>query len=320
MAYATCDPGLAFVQPGLGFAADSFDLNRVTAGEICRVEDPADSLEIDGPAVANGREVPVFVLAAIVLDVNVSHEVLDLFQLIAGVEAAIVIGDVPGIEIEPHVGMIDLGHQSQHRHGILGRALVRLERQRHTVIAGGVAQASQVRYDRGPFVVIGRLARAGDACGYSKPPRRESNATFGQIHAFGRSDIGAAYVTATDSHLVRGQMIAKCLNVVVGGGLGDDGRLGNDQAAEIVGAKRQLEVINARLTNPLDRRPDAGGAIRIGEATDDSFHEVEARVFDRRRSRDLAGRGRSRLDRLEGDREFAGGIHDPKREPAGEDV
>ena len=99
---------LARFEARLGLAADPLDLDRVGAGEADPVEDLADPGEVDRPAVADGREVPVLEAAAVVLDVDVADQVLDLLQLVGRVDALVVIGDVAGVEVEPDVGMVDL--------------------------------------------------------------------------------------------------------------------------------------------------------------------------------------------------------------------
>ena len=65
------------------------------------VEDLANPDEVDAPAVSQGREVPVLEAAAVVLEVNVSNQVLDLLELVARVETPVVVGDVAGVEVEP---------------------------------------------------------------------------------------------------------------------------------------------------------------------------------------------------------------------------
>ena len=76
------------------------------------------------PPVAHGREIPVFEAASIVLQMDVSHQMLHLVELVARIGALVVVGDVAGIEIEANVGVIDVAHQGQHGRGVLRRALV----------------------------------------------------------------------------------------------------------------------------------------------------------------------------------------------------
>jgi hypothetical protein len=69
-----------------------------------------------------------------------------------------------------------------------------------------------------------------------------------------------------------GQMVAERSGRRVVGLLGDHHRLGDDQATEVVPPQRQLEVIEARGADLLHGRPDARGAVAIGETAQDALH------------------------------------------------
>ena len=73
----------------------------------------SDAREVNGSAFAHGREIPVFVAASIVLEMDVPHQMLHLFELVAGIGTLVVIADVAGIKIEANVGMIDVAHQER---------------------------------------------------------------------------------------------------------------------------------------------------------------------------------------------------------------
>jgi hypothetical protein len=57
-------------------------------------EDFSDPDEIDAPSITHRREVPVLEAAAIVLEVNALNQVLDLLEILAGIEALVVGGDI----------------------------------------------------------------------------------------------------------------------------------------------------------------------------------------------------------------------------------
>ena len=59
--------------------------------------------------------------------------------------------------------------------------------------------------------------------------------------------------------LVSLEMFAEGLRRRVVGLFRDHDRLGNDEAAEVVAAERQLEVIEARFPDSFHGDPDAGG-------------------------------------------------------------
>jgi hypothetical protein len=52
----------------------------------------------------------------------------------------------------------------------------------------------------------------------------------------------------------------------------DYDRLRNDETAEVVAPKRQLEVLEARFLDSFRSRPYAGGPIAIREAAQNSVH------------------------------------------------
>ena len=158
------------------------------------IEDLSHAAEVDAAAVADGRKVPVFEAAAIVLEMDVTDQVLDLLELGTGVGIRIVIGDVPGVEVEPDVRVRHIAHQGKHRQGVLGRPFVGFQRERHTQIARDVSQATQMLDDRASFAsrqpagqpprrkrrprTIGprsgfaaRSARVRPGCGYRPHPR-----------------------------------------------------------------------------------------------------------------------------------------------------
>jgi hypothetical protein len=98
---AATDTLLAFIRSRLRLAADPFELHPGGAGVADPVEDLPDAAEVDAAAVAHRRKVPVFEDATIVLYMDVSDQVFDLFRLVAGIGPGIVIGDVARFEIEP---------------------------------------------------------------------------------------------------------------------------------------------------------------------------------------------------------------------------
>src|SRR4051812_47461558 len=79
------DPVLPSFEARFGLAADPLDFDGVGAGEADAVEDLPDPREVDAPAVADGGEVPVFEAPAVVLQVDVADQVLDLLELVGGV-------------------------------------------------------------------------------------------------------------------------------------------------------------------------------------------------------------------------------------------
>ena len=91
MGDAPRDPVLPPFEARLGLAADPLDLDGVGAGEADAVEDLADPREVDAPAVADGGEVPVLEAPAVVLQVDVADQVLDLLELVGGVDAPVVV-------------------------------------------------------------------------------------------------------------------------------------------------------------------------------------------------------------------------------------
>ena len=78
-----------------------FDFDRVGTEKADAVQDRANPGEIDGSTVAKRREIPVFEAAAVVLDMDVAHELFDLVELVARIGTFVVVGDVAGIEVEP---------------------------------------------------------------------------------------------------------------------------------------------------------------------------------------------------------------------------
>ena len=211
MSDAATNPLVPAIQARLGLAADALDLDRVRTGEAHAVEDLSDPREIDGAAVAHGREVPVFEAAAIVLEMDVSHQMLDLVELVAGIGALVVVGDVAGIEVEPDMRMVDLAHQGQHGLGVLRRPLVSFEREGHAALAGGLAEPAQVGDDRLPLGGVGRLAGARDADLDGEPARGEPDSPLGELDALARADVGPADVAAADLDPVTPQVVAKRL-------------------------------------------------------------------------------------------------------------
>ena len=105
MLHATTDPLLSAGKPGLVLAADSpLDLDRVGTGEAHSVQDLANVYEVDASSVSDRRKVPLLESASVILHVDISHQVLDPFELVTRVDALIIIGDVSCIEIETDVG------------------------------------------------------------------------------------------------------------------------------------------------------------------------------------------------------------------------
>ena len=215
---------------------------KPTPSRIC-----SDACEIDGSAVAHGREVPVFEAAAIVLEMDVSHQMLHLVELVAGIGALVVIGDVAGIEVEPDMRVVDVAHQGQHGLGILRRPFVSFEREGHAALAGGLAEPAQVGDDRLPLGGVGRLAGSRNADLDGEPARGEPDSPLGELDPFAGADVGPADIAAADLDPMTAQVVAKRLGRVVVGFLGDHRRLGDHQAAEVVAPQRQLEVIDAGL-------------------------------------------------------------------------
>ena len=105
-----------------------------------------------------------------------------------------------------------------------------------------------------PLVVVGRLAGAGDADRDAEPAGREPDPALGQLDALRGPDVGPADVAAADLDAVAGEMIDERPGRGVVGLLGDHGRLGDHQAAEVVAAQGQLEVVDARPRGSA-RRP-----------------------------------------------------------------
>ena len=156
--------------------------------------------------------------------------------------------------------------QSEHRGCVLGGPFVRLEGQGDALRGRGVAQPAEVGDDRLALGVVLRLARAGDADLDSEPPRREADPPLGQLHAFGGTDVGPADIAAADLDAMPREMFDERPGRVVVGPLGDHRRFGDDQPAEVVPAKRQLEMVDPRLADSLDGRPDPRCAVAVREA------------------------------------------------------
>lgn len=89
MVNAPTDALLPSFEARLRLAADPFDLDRVGARIADPVEDLANAAKVNTSAVADRGKVPIFEATAIVLHVDVSDQVFDLFQLIAGVGAGL---------------------------------------------------------------------------------------------------------------------------------------------------------------------------------------------------------------------------------------
>src|SRR5260370_22427028 len=86
-------------EAGFRFALDSLDLDRVRPGETDAIEGLADFPEIDAGTVSDGRKVPVLEPPAVVLEVDVSYQVLHLFELGHRIGAGVVVGDVACVAI-----------------------------------------------------------------------------------------------------------------------------------------------------------------------------------------------------------------------------
>ena len=186
---------------------------------------------------------------------------LHLFELVAGVGALVVIGDVAGIEVEADLRVVDLAHQGEHGRGVLSRPLVGFERQGHAALARGIAEPAEMGDDRLPLGGVGRLAGTGNADLDGEPARGEADPPLGELEPLDGADIGPADVAAADLDAMAVQMIAKCLGRRVVGFFGDHRRLGDHQTAEVVTPQGQLEVIDAGLLDVLGRRPDARCAV-----------------------------------------------------------
>ncbi len=89
-----------------------------------------------------------------------------------------------------------------------------------------------------------------------------------------RTDIGTADVAAAHLDAMMCQVIAKCLGRLIVGLLGDHDRLGDHQAAEIMAAERQLEMVNARRANLFGGRPHTGRSIAVGKTAHDPHHLI----------------------------------------------
>ena len=172
--------------------------------------------------------------------------------------------------------------------------------------------------DRPPLGGVGRLAGARDADRDAEPARGEPDAPLGQLDPFAGADVGPADVAAADLDPMPGEVVAERLGRRVVGLLGDHGRFGDHQPAEVVAPQRQLEVVDPGVADPLDGRPDARGPVAIGEATDDPIHRSWCDVFGRLHRR--ASHRRRRSYRLEGDGKLAPRVDDAEGEPALEDV
>ena len=180
---------------------------------------------------------------------------LDLLELVAGVGAAVVVGDVAGVEVEPDVGMIHVVHQGQHRGGVLGGPLVRLEGQGDALRGRRVAQPAEVCHDR--------LAARGSSSGWPAPVTQTLTPNHRAAKRIRRS------VSSTPSTVRRSApptlqplIDTSCLcrwstndraGLVIGP-LGDHRGLGDDQAAEVVPAEGQLEMVDPRFAGSA-RRP-----------------------------------------------------------------
>ena len=169
-------------------------------------------------------------------------------------------------------GCVDLVHQGQHRRGVLGRPLVGFQRERHAAVAGGVAEPPQVVDDRPPL---------GASAGWPAPEtqilapnqraanwiRRSVSSSPSRVRMSAPPTLQPLTLTPW-----RSRCSQKACAVAVVGLLGDHDRLGDHQAAEIVPAQRQLEMIDAGLPDSLDGRPDARGPVAVGEAAQNSLH------------------------------------------------
>ncbi len=195
---AATDSLLPHFQTRLGLAANALDLDRVRSGEADAVEYLSNARAIDGTAVPDGREVPLFEAAAVVFEMDISHQVLHFLELIARIGASVVIGDIARVEIKADVRVVDVFHQGQHGKGVLRRPLVSLQREGHAAFAGNVAELAQMRDGRLAFTCVGRLSGAQDANLGGEPPRREPDALLGELEPSLGADVGPAHVAATD--------------------------------------------------------------------------------------------------------------------------
>ena len=98
--------------------------------------------EVDD-ALAQGREVPLVVAAGGVLQVDGRHVLHHLPQLVRPVDALVVVVNVPRVEIQPHVGMVDSRHRSQSDAGVVPERLVRLDDQRDVMRGGRLAHLAE---------------------------------------------------------------------------------------------------------------------------------------------------------------------------------
>ena len=131
---------------------------------------------------------PTVSLTWIVVD-----QVLDLFELVAKVDPLVVVEYVRGIEVEPHLGMVDIAHQGEHGGGVLGGPLVGFERDRDPVRTGGVADLAEVGDDRPALVGIGRLPCPRDDGRDAEPARGEPDPPLDQApDALAGAEVGPA--------------------------------------------------------------------------------------------------------------------------------
>ena len=252
------DPLLAALEARLGLAADPLDLDRVGAGKPTPSRISRTRRKSTAPPSPTAGKYQSSKPPRLSLRWTLRTRCLTCSSSSAGSTPAVVIGDVAGVEVEPDVRVVDLVHQGEHRVGVLGRALVGLQGDRDPELARGVAEPPEVLDDGPALGRVGRLAR---------PPRRRPRRRTSARRT------GSAARSARPPRAVRmsapptlqpltltpcsAQEVAERAGRRVVGLLGDHRRLGDDQAAEVVPAEGQLEVVDARLADLLDGRPDA---------------------------------------------------------------
>ena len=207
--------------------------------------------------------------------------------------------------------MIDLGHQGEHRPSVLGWPFVRLQRDGQTEFTGRRADRPEVPDHHRAFAVARRLTGTRDHDGDPEPAAREPDSPQGQVEPVRRQDVRAADVAAAHLDCVVVEQIEEGLCLGIAGLLGNDGRFGDHQAAEVVPAQGEFQVLKASRPQPLGRDPDALRPKAVREATDDAFHGPIQTPTDR---------PQAAFDLLDGDRDVGEGVGHAEGPPAREDI
>jgi hypothetical protein len=120
---------------------------------------------------------------------------------------------------------------------------VGFEGEGHAELGGDVAEAVEVVYGATVSGFVGRLAGAGDGDGGAEPAAGAAQSALGDLEALGGEQVGASDVDAGEADAVVGEVVGEARGGGVVGRFGEHGMLGDDEAAEVVGAEGEFDVV-----------------------------------------------------------------------------